>query len=153
MTPAVHIVHRAAGRMRLRVAERRRDVAWLQMAAAQVAEVPGVESVEIGSETGSLLVRHGPDTDPEAALRAIDLWRFGESVALPPMPLDRLADAVGSLDRELRAIASENLDLRTLVFLSLLSLAIVQIWRGRFMAPAASLLWYALESVTLGKRS
>ncbi len=150
--PVAHVVHRASGRLRLRVPERRGDREWLAAAADRVSEMTGIAAVEIGPETGSLLVHHAIECDPEPALRGLSLWRVEAPARADSRPVERLMAVVSALDGELRELASERIDLRTILLLSLLGLAAIQIWRGQFMAPAASLLWYAIESVNRGRR-
>ncbi|WP_201093690.1 hypothetical protein [Thiocystis minor] len=41
MTPKVRRVHKASGRLRLRVAERRGDRPWLNAIAERIAAIPG----------------------------------------------------------------------------------------------------------------
>jgi hypothetical protein len=145
MTPKVRLVHKASGRLRLRVAERREDCLWLNAAAERIAALPGVETVEIGVPTASLLVRHAAPEDIEPALRGLNIWSFEDGDPTEPPPLDVLTATFGSLNRELRQVSENRVDLQTLTFLLLVGLSIAQILRGRFMVPAASLLWYALE--------
>jgi hypothetical protein len=153
MIPTAHVVHRGRGRLRLRVADRRKDAAWLEGAAACLAELPGVHRVEVGILTGSLLVHHGGEYDLEPAIRALDLWRLEDAPPAEVPPLQSLNDMAASLEREMRALAPGAPDLRTLLFLSLAGLGVAQIVRGQITAPATSLLWYALELLARNQSS
>jgi hypothetical protein len=153
MIPKVRVVHRTTGRLRVRVAERRKDADWLKTAAAQVAELPGVQSVEVGTQTGSLLLLHVPDQDPEPALRALGLWCFDDAPPPEEPPLQSLKEIASSLERELRGLTPGAPDLRTMLFLSLGALAMAQVARGQVMAPAVSLFWYALDLLMQSTRA
>ncbi|MCF7984063.1 MAG: hypothetical protein K9L70_06640 [Thiohalocapsa sp.] len=151
MMPGVMIVHRASGRLRLRVASRRADAAWLRATARRIAEVPGVLAVEMNVSTASFLVRHPISEDVEPALRDLDIWSFEYEDPARPPPLEVLSGTVAELNTYLRRISAHQADLQTLTFLLLIGLSIAQILRGKIMAPAASMLWYALELAALSR--
>lgn len=145
MIPRVQLVHRARGRLRLRVPERRKDQAWLRHAAHRLETIRGVESVEIGLATASLLVRHLASEDIEPRVRALDIWSFDKEGQESPAALEQLSDAFGLLNQQLRGLTENRTDLQTLAFLLLVVFSIAQILRGKLMAPAVSMLWYAFE--------
>jgi len=90
-------------------------------------------------------VRHDPAvSDPVQALEGEGWLRAVEG----PPPVTPVAESVAAtlagLDREVRARAAGALDLWSVAFFVLLALALRQVVKGHVLAPAATLLWYAI---------
>ncbi|MGZ4971104.1 MAG: hypothetical protein ACXV7H_16465, partial [Methylobacter sp.] len=63
-----------------------------------------------------------------------------------PLPIAVLtATGLNRFDESLMDLSQGRIDSRSLFMLTLTGLAIHQITRGNIMAPASSLLWYAIE--------
>jgi hypothetical protein len=114
---------------------------------AAIDDGTGLLSTEIRPITGSLVIEH-PGIDGAAVISAVTRVS-GElddrPVAEPRPGLAPLFDALGAADRGLRDASGGSADLRAIVFLVLVSLAIAQLLRGQVMAPATALLWYAFD--------
>ncbi|MFM1892289.1 MAG: hypothetical protein RLZ44_1366 [Pseudomonadota bacterium] len=148
------IAHQTAGRTRLRAQLRPVDELELMTLAEAVGALPGVEAVDWRPGTGSLVIEH-----PEAPWPAIEqeIRQLGVVILtaadLPPLRRDSLA-AVRSgfeqVDGLLSAATAGGLDMRALLFVALVGLALRQLWQGQVMVPAISLLWWAFDLVRAG---
>jgi len=74
--------HRLPGRLRIRSTVLKRNPAKASAASTIVGMFPGVQSVDVNSVTGSLLIRHDPDTlDSETLLAMLQQYDFGSCEA------------------------------------------------------------------------
>lgn len=146
---AAQICHHIRGRVRLRIPDRRGDIDYFTLLQQKFASLEGVQLVDVNPSTASLLIRHSLDMDRLADhARAENLF---EVTSDPPLA-ELISGQVFTFDRQLQALSFGSMDLRTLGFLVLLSLAFVQILRGQFFAPAVTLLWYAVQALVMEGR-
>ncbi len=143
--PRAHIVHRLSDRLRLKIPAKRRDAAWFTDIAARLEQVPGITRVEISPTSGSLLIRHDPDDLLEQRLRQSGLFQITNPTPAAPPVLDTLTDVVSRSDQALERRTGGRTNLRSLLILVLVGLAIVQTLRGRIMIPAISLVIFATQ--------
>lgn len=150
--PLAVVVHRAPGRLRLRVPARRGDTDFLGKIGNALRERPGVSAVEVNPLTGSLLVRFtGDERQLLAAVPAIGL-RLGDIVeaaaeeaeahrAATPTgsPIDRMADTLDDIDAELQRSSEGRMDLPSATLLYLVGAGFVQLLRGRVLPSAHTL--------------
>jgi hypothetical protein len=151
MTASAYLVHATRQRTRLRIPDERGNEKYFERAARLLSEEDGVTGAQGNPLTASLLLRHG------GPLSAETLGRWGAAHGLfdrverfwpRTRPLARASQArVRTLDERLRTLSSERLDLRTAAGVVLAMAAIVQAGRGQILAPATSLLWYAIEAL------
>lgn len=146
------VAHASPGRVRLRIAERRHDTAWFDAVAAACTALPAVRHCETNALTASLLLEYaGPLTAVRDALAAV--VAFDEDAASAPMASPGAAlPALGRRLRDAEAAALSAFDshadtVRAALSATLLVLGGVQLLRGRVLAPAASLFWYALNAL------
>jgi hypothetical protein len=146
VTTAAHLVHRAQGRVRLRIPERRHDASWLADLEDRLRDLPGITEVSANPRTAGVLVLFDPAAVPDPIPR-IEATGLLQVVAPPPLSptLAGLRRVAARLDDSLGERSGGSVDLRTLSVISLLVLALYQAMRGRLLAPAVSLLWYAFE--------
>lgn len=144
MLPEAQITHAIPGRLRLRVPERKGDVEYFARVEQELRGIEGVSDVTCNPLTGSALIRHR--SEREAVLAAAserDL--FGRLSDQPPVSL--LDTAIGrteGLERTISDITEGQFHLFELLFTGLIFAAIIQTLRGRFLAPATTLLSYAV---------
>lgn len=142
MLPCAVVCHRAPGRFRVRIVERRRDEAYFTRVGEALAQEPSVLEVTTNPRTGSVLVLHRGDL---AALleRARAIGLFSTKPAEPRTPtvvqwlddLDRFdADFLFARMRERPERAATGLFM----------LAVLQALRGSFLPSAPSLLGEAM---------
>jgi hypothetical protein len=151
------IVHELPGRLRLKIPEKRGDTAYFTRLAEQLPRCPGIVRVDGKAHTGSLLVLHAPATraaDIDAYAERHGLFSLTDRPAAPRRTLRQHASGgVDVLDRGLSAASGGVIDLASAVLLVLLVLAARQAARGQVLAPAFTLLWYALELIARRKPS
>ncbi|MEN8176399.1 MAG: HMA2 domain-containing protein [Pseudomonadota bacterium] len=149
MTFAAQVVHQLPGRIRLRIAEKRKDTGFFEEARTKLLQYPDVDSVSTNDLTATLTVRHNIDAESLERLlgEELDLALVPATPAENRYSLAPVGAAVRAMDDEMRRATGGSADLRALLFLLLVGMAIRQIARGRIMIPAVSLLWYAFELV------
>ena len=145
MRPRAHVVHRTRERTRLRVPSRRDDVEFFEKAHATLSESVG--EVRVNAGTGSILLLHPhlPSEALDAMLRESALFELSDEPAPPVKALEPLMAGVSKLDRTIAGLTAGAADLRTVLFVVAVALAIRQLLRGNVVGPAIPLLWMALE--------
>lgn len=137
MTRAV-VAHDMKGRTRLRVIERRGDVAFFTAAVKTLGALDGVLSVTARPETASILLRHNLSSEKIATFAAErGLFQVEAAAAREAAPVQTLP----------------ALDLRTLevpAALGFIAIAAYQASRGLMFGPAIS---HLLDAVELARRS
>jgi hypothetical protein len=143
MGPKADLVHQVPGRIRIRVPSERGNSAFFAEVSRQLGECPGVTGVETNPVTASVLLRHA------SPLAGILGFAKEHGVFLVEeakrVPLQKLAAAnLGGVSRNLQLIAGEEIDLDSAILVMLTGMAIHQAIKGNIVAPAATLVWYAL---------
>lgn len=143
------IAHQIEGRTRLRAASRPVDAAEFEAFADRLAGLNGVEDVDWRAATGSLVVEHPALEATELAAGITQIG--GALVAEPQEPTLRpnslmpVRHGLDALDGMLSRSTAGGLDMRTLVFATLVGLALRQLMQGQVMVPAISLLGWAFQ--------
>jgi hypothetical protein len=148
--PRAHVAHRAAGRVRLRVPSRRGEPAYFRALGEALSAHRGVLAVEANPLTAGVLVRHAPELPLEALARLgreSALFDLTPSVASHPPAGKLLASRFRDADQALGDLTGGAVDLRSLGFLALVALALLQAARGQILAPATTLLVQAFGLV------
>ena len=146
--PAARVTHFTNRRLRIKVAEKRRDAAFFSSVADRLSMWAGVERVETNPLTGSILIHF---SDPQGFFREAaaknDLFDIDLDAALAessgPVISRTAVQSFETADHGLRRWTHNQLDLRTAIFLLLLGGGVYQLLRGRLSTPAPTLLWYA----------
>ena len=146
MVSIAHCVHAVPGRVRYRIPERRGDQQFFRHAAEVLKQDQMVEAVLTNALTASILVRHcGSAEDISGLAERSGLFRVH---ALPTVSMGAQAGAgLQTIDRNLKRISNGRVDMNTALFLGLGALAVHQVMKGNLLAPASTLLWYALETL------
>ena len=151
--PSGRICHLSAGRLRIRIAEKRRDDAFFRNTAARLSGWDSVERVEVNPLTASVLV-HFSNRDRLFA----DMDRHNDLFAIAADPADEHDPAAltekarrlwGRADAVLRRWTGGSADVRNATFLVLVASALYQLRRGQVMPPALTSLWYAGDMLSL----
>jgi hypothetical protein len=151
MLPAAHIKHRIPGRARVKIESRRGNVAYFRKVEQQLATCSGINCLETNPVTGSLLVLHTVELESIGSF-AEEKGLFRLATLYPPttVPVTYwISDNLKELDRGLKVLSGEAIDLTGLLFLALVGLAIYQGLQGDMMAPAVTLIWYALATLQI----
>lgn len=146
MIPVAHLAHESSGRTRLKIPTERGNVDYFNRIGHDLAECPGIVRIEVNSRTGSLLILH---TEPIARIASFarDHQLFilqGNSESHHTL-LNQATKNLVELDTAISRFSLGDLDVRSLAFVILLLVSALQIFRGQILAPASTLLWYALE--------
>ena len=141
MLPIAVVAHSAQGRTRFKVPARRRDAQYFATVERQLPHAPDVERVEANPITGSVLVHHRGTA--EALYTYAENNELFRVSTLADRASDLLRQRGRSLDQQLRELTGEYLDVRSLTFITLVSIGLVQALRGQFAGPALTIFWYA----------
>jgi hypothetical protein len=147
MRPAARIVHRTRGRIRLKVPERRRDLAWFLELYDHLRRLPGVEEVQADPVTGSALLRVEAGREDQVVhaigySTLIDLQDEEPPAASPVLAAAAVAlHGARSLDRHIRELSAGTLDLRSVALLMATALMLRRPIMGAVLAGALSLLF------------
>lgn len=144
MTPAAHVVHQTPGRMRIRVPSKRGDSEFFKWLEHGLAGFPGVTSVAANPLTAGVLLQHAGDAkDILAYARAQGFFDVQ-----PAGSLQERADAnLEEVSRTLRRVSGGEVDLNSIMVVALTALAVQQAIEGNIVAPAVTMMWYALDLV------
>jgi hypothetical protein len=147
--PVAYLIHRTRGRIRLRVPGLRYDDEGLARLSADLGRLAGVRGVRTDARTATALLSVDPTPagDPLGRVAASGLLTL--SPLRPPLSpgLSALRRASDRADQGIATLTGGLGDLRTLLVLALVVLALRQWSRGQVMIPAMSLLMYALDLV------
>lgn len=147
MIPQAIVVHRMAGRLRVRVPTKKGDAAYFGSVRDALSALEGVEGVEVTPYTGSILVRGpAPVKAVTDAAESRGLFALKEERAVKVTAFhDAVADGFGALNDRIKTATGATFDLPGLAFAALVGAGIYQIARGNFTAPAwYTAFWYAL---------
>ena len=152
--PAARISHFTARRLRIKVPEKRRDAVFFTAVAERLATWESVERVETNPLTASVLIHF---SDPQGlfleAVAKNDLFDLDFSAALAetsqPVVSRAALQSFETADHALRQWTQNQLDIRGVLFLMLLTAGVFQLLRRRVDTPAPTLLWYAGDLVGL----
>ena len=149
MTERAYIVHQLPGRVRLRIKEKRQDEAYFDEIRRQLQPVDGIEHVRVNCNTGTIIVRHPekPYAELETEFRRLQLFEIAEGSEPETPALKPLISGISKIDRLINEESAGIANLRTLVVVAAVLLAIRQFRRGELLGPALPLLWNALELV------
>ena len=145
--PRAYVAHRIRGRLRLRIPERKNDEAYLEEVRWLLVSLPGDIDACVRAETASVVLCHpsAPYESLRPRLLNNDLFELVEAPPPPRYALSPLISGVSRLDRLVAAATSGSVDLRAVLFIAAVGLAIRQLTRGELLGPGVPLLWIALE--------
>ena len=147
MDAAAYVVHRMAGRLRIRVPSKKGDPVYFGAVKDALSSLEGVEGVVVSPSTGSILV-HGRvfEEDVVERARSMGLFVLKEEPAPEATTFhDAVTGGFRTLDEHVKGLTGASFDLPALAFLGLVGAGIYQLARGNFTAPAwYTAFWYAL---------
>lgn len=155
MSPNAFVKHQLPGRVRLKIPQKKGDFHYFDDLAERFANCRGITQLQLNPPSASLLICHEPDlsfpkivefAEENGLFTLIDMPDDYEAITIPKLPITVLTSTgLTRIDTSLLNFSQGRLDGRSLLFLALIGLAIRQMTRGHIMAPAATLLWYALQ--------
>jgi Heavy metal associated domain 2 len=151
------VVSCTSGRIRCRIAPSHRQTQTMQQIEAVLASHPQVHEVKANVKTGSILVHHDPENEGLANVLSVlkDIGVVFGEIAVPAVLGEQsvaaanLTQAIADLNQRVRKATGEVVDLRLIIPLLLLLLALRQVRRKGLQfdgVPWYVLAWYAFDS-------
>jgi Heavy metal associated domain 2 len=156
--PRARVCHFASGRLRVKIPEKRRDEVFFETVRESLAAWDSVERVAVNPLTASVLVEFSnigalfAENTLKNDLFAVDYDALEAAGETPPALTEQAARAFIQADAAVRRRTSGGADLRSAVFMFLLSAGVIQVLRGNVVAPAATLFWYAGDMLRVWDR-
>ena len=147
MTEIAYIVHQISSRVRLRIRSKRQDQAYFDELCRKLQALDCIEDVRVNCNTGSIILRH-PETsyaEVETELQQLRLFELAEGPEPETPALRPLVSGISKIDQLIREESAGIANIRTIVVVAAVLLAIRQFRRGELLGPALPLLWNALE--------
>ncbi len=147
MIPEAHVSHRMTRRLRIRIPSKKGDISYFSNLREQVSKWPDVDGVTVNSQIGSVLIVYTGKTQNIVKLAKNNgLFQLKQVGRGRTTLFERVAEIFGTYNSNLKQITDGEVDIPTLVFLSLLISGIWQIARGSVAMPA----WYTAFYYALG---
>ncbi|MGO9116416.1 MAG: HMA2 domain-containing protein [Desulfomonilaceae bacterium] len=147
MIPEAHVSHRMTRRLRIKIPSKKGDISYFSNLREQVSKWPDVEEITVNPQIGSaLIVYTGKTTDVLQLARENELFRLKKVGRSRTTLFESAAHTFRTYNTNLKQISGGEVDIPTLVFLSLLISGIWQIARGSVAMPA----WYTAFYYALG---
>ena len=149
MLPLAQIVHQTRSRVRLRIAEKRKDPEYFEEVREQLGAVSDILDFRTSSTTGCIILEFReqvwPDLEPH--LEQLGLFRINAALETGKPAIDSLTSGLSRVNQTLAAGSDGRIDLRTLAYLGLMAITISQAMRGQLLGPAIPLLFNAMSLV------
>lgn len=147
MLPEAHVCHRMSCRLRLKIPSKKGDHSYFSSLRERISQCPGVAAVSVKPQTGSVLILHDSEASEVLAYAENNELFVTKRVSRPSKTLfNSVADTFQGYNRSLKSFTGGEMDIPSLVFLSLVVSGIYQIARGNLVAPA----WYTAFYYALG---
>ena len=147
MIPDAHVSHGMARRLRIKIPSKKGDVSYFSTLRERLASCPGIEEIRVNPQTASALISY--ECDRKALVefaRENDLFLLKRSTRRQKSLFGNVSDTFQSYNQDLRKLTGGEVDIPSLIFLSLLISGIWQIGRGNVAMPA----WYTAFYYALG---
>jgi hypothetical protein len=134
-------------RVRIKVPSKRGDTVYFASVKEGLSSCPGVVSVDTNPQTAGILVVHSGEMKSLADYaKAKNLFVLNIPKTKPRSLMSDVAATFKSYNDQLKKMTGGELDIPSLVFLSLIVSGVYQIIRGNLGAPA----WYTAFYYALG---
>ena len=143
------VSHSSAGRLRVKIASLKGEESALADYRDQLAQCPGVSTVEISPVKGSMLFLHNTSSEAIAEYaRAKDLFLLQKGRQIQRKSSGNLHESVTEtfkgVDQKVRSLTDGGMNTGSLVFTVLLGSAFIQLLSGNAGAlPWHAAFWYA----------
>jgi len=146
MLPEAYIQHRTEQRVRLRLPSKKGDATFFSEARKRLSNLQPPDTIEVNSLTGSILFcREAIDIDRICAYaEENDLFSVIQKVRSAKPLAQKIADPFAAVSRFIDHLSGGELDLATVLFLSMLGVGFYEILKGNFRRPPwYTAFWYA----------
>lgn len=136
-----YIVHISKGRIRIKIPSAKGNEEFFNFLLEKIKKHETEMKLKINITTGSLLIEHDKTTEEVVAfIQSLSIFNVkkGSEIKSSDKIIASIKKNFDYLDRIIRKITSENLDLNSAVLLFLITSAIYQIARGNLV----SIPWY-----------
>lgn len=153
LLPKAYIKHQLAGRVRLKIPQKRNDEAYFEAVADAFADCEAITQLQLNPQAASLLIQHGsaPFSDIAAFAASAGLFALVAQDD-PDLPAVEHASVAGlsslvasQLDHKLADLSAGRIDVRSALFVAFMGLTIHEAAKGHVMAPASTFLWRAIQ--------
>ncbi|MGJ0429443.1 HMA2 domain-containing protein [Methylobacter sp.] len=152
--PSAFIKHQLPGRVRLKIPQKRGDINYFNRLEELFSHFLGINALKLNPSTASIVISHENGVsfqDIAEFAKTKNLFNLVEKTedhdeTIPNLYIKALTlTGFNRFDRALLDYSKGRLDARSFLFLTLIGLAIHQAARGNVLAPASSLLIYAVQ--------
>ena len=148
MFPEAHEMNISAGRLRIRVPGKKRDVAYFGKLVESFTSLNGIQEIRVNPLTTSVLFVHDLEVKAIAEhAKELSLFRLKseEGIAQRNTIFEAANKTIATWNRQLKNLTGGGMDVPSLVFLGLVLTGFYQISKGNFRAPPwYTAFWYAL---------
>lgn len=147
MIPDAHVSHGMAHRLRIKIPSKKGEVPYFSSLRERLSGCPGVGEIRVNPQTGSALISYECQRKTIAEFaRENDLFLLKRSPPRRKTLFGNVADTFQGYNQYLRNLTGGEVDIPSLVFVSLLLSGMWQIARGNLAMPA----WYTAFYYALG---
>ena len=153
-----HLVHSAPGRCRFKIPGKRHDTEYFQDLESELQNTAGIERIEVNPLTASVLVFYDSTRlqlqDLTKQLQSTEHFELTDAETVPTQTVwQRAASGLDSVDQMLQESTAGQIDFKSLLFIVLFIMAIRQLQQGVVFSAAATLFWYALQTLIKDKKA
>ncbi len=145
MLPEAYLSHSTSRRFRMKVPAKKGSDAFFRALVETISTLPGIESVETNSLTGSVLVCHHSDTPSLCeSIRKQSLISLKNAGTKRTSLRQDITTGVRAVNRNLSSLTGGKVDLLDVAGIYLLGAGVYQVFKGNLAAPAwYTAFWYA----------
>jgi hypothetical protein len=153
ISPSAYIKHQLPGRVRLKIPQKKGDIAYFDRVAELFEDCPGITQLQLNPPAASILICHETET---LFLNIADFAQSNslftvteqpeETVSMPHLPIAALTSSgLNRFDQSLLNFSQGRIDGRSILIPILIGLSIRQLTKGHILGASSSLLWYAFR--------
>jgi hypothetical protein len=147
MHPVAHVCHTIPRRLRLRIPSKRGDNSYFSDISEKLRTLHGVEEVKTAPHTGSIVITYDGELDAlKREAHEQGLFTLKRPAAPRKTLFQNVASAFRSYNKQLLSFTSGQIDIPSLVFVSLVTSGVWQLARGNVVLPA----WYVAFYYAMG---
>lgn len=147
MIPDAHVSHGTVCRLRIKIPSKRGDVSYFSTLQERLSGCPGVGEIRVNPRTGSALVSYEGKRKALADFaREKELFILLRSAPSRKSLFGNVGETFQGYNLNLKKLTGGELDIPSLIFLSLIISGLWQIARGNLAMPA----WYTAFYYALG---
>lgn len=154
MPESIVVAHRIPGRIRLRIPGRRGDARFFEQFSDACRHVDDVATVcanpGTNPGTGSVMVEFAGSED-----QFLERLQERCDVHIEPTAANRLSRNVSdaaAYQNPIHLVTGRDINPMFMTAAALATLGMVQLARGKFLAPSVTLLWYAMDTFRLSRQ-